>query len=110
MEKIDTSLAKLDNCTNHTLIYSPPKSFTSQKPCNIKCHGYTCQPRPATDNDTIFTAMIILQDALKQKALFKHAVWLWSDKGSYQLVKEIHILQSEKFNKMDMVVFAWKIP
>ena len=109
MEKIDTGLAKLDNCTNHTLIYSPPKSFTSQKPCNIKCHFHTCQLHPATDNDTIFTVIINLQDALKQKALFKNALWLWSDKGNYQLVKKIHILQSDKFNKMDMVSFAWKI-
>ena len=53
--------------------------------------------------------MIIFQDVLKQKALFKNALWLSSDKGGYQLAKEIHILQPEKFNKMDMVVFVWKI-
>ena len=73
------------------------------------CHVHTCQPHPVIDNETIFTAMIIFQDVLKQKALFKNALWLWSDKGGYQLAKEIHILQPEKFNKMDMVVFVWKI-
>ena len=73
------------------------------------CHVHTCKPHPATDNDTIFTAMIIFQDVLKQKALCKNALWLWSGKGGYQLAKEIHILHPEKLNKMDMVVFIWKI-
>ena len=60
------------------------------------CHVHTCQPHPATDNDTIFTTMIIFQDVLKQKVLFKNALWLSSDKGGYQLAKEIHILQPER--------------
>ena len=109
MEKINTGLAQLDNYTNHTLIYSPRKSFISQKASDIECHVHICQPHPLTDNDTISTAMIIFQDVSKQKALFKNALRLWSDKEGYQLAKEIHILQSEKNNKMGMVVFVWKI-
>ena len=90
MEKIDTGLAQLDNCTNHTLIYSPPKS------CNIESHVHTCHSHPATDNDAIFTAM---QGVLSQKALFKNALWLWSVKGGYQLTKDIHILQLENLTR-----------
>ena len=67
MEKTDTGLAQLDNCTKHALIHSPPKSLTSQKACNIECHVHTCHSHPATDNDTIFTAMIIFQDVLNKK-------------------------------------------
>ena len=67
MEKTDTGLAKLDNCTKHALIHSPPKSLTSQKACNIECHVHTCHSHPATDNETIFTAMIIFQDVLNKK-------------------------------------------
>ena len=95
MEKTDTGLAQLDNCTKHALIHSPPKSLTSQKACNIECHVHTCHSHPATDNDTIFTAMIIFQDVLKQKVLLQSALWLWSDKGGYQLTEEIRILQPE---------------
>ena len=60
-------LAQLVNCTKHALIHSPPKSLTSQKVCNIKCHVHTCHSYPATDNETIFTAMIIFQDVLNKK-------------------------------------------
>ena len=67
MEKTDTGLAKLDNCTKQAPIHSPPKSLTSQKACNIECHVHTCHSHPATDNDTIFTAMIIFQDVLNKK-------------------------------------------
>ena len=67
MEKTDTGLAQLDNCTKHALIHSHPKSLTSQKACNIECHVHTCHSHPATDNDTIFTAMIIFQDVLNKK-------------------------------------------
>ena len=107
MEKIDTGLAQLDNCTNPTLIYSPSKSFTSQKAC--ACVTFTLANPIQRLIMTIFTTMIIFQDVLKQKALFKNALWTWSDKGGYQLAKEIRILQPEKLNKMDVVVFVWKI-
>ena len=74
MEKIDTGLAQLDNCTNLPS-FTALQSFLKSKGMPM-CHVHTCQPHPATDNDTIFTAMIIFQDVLKQKVLLQSALWL----------------------------------
>ena len=68
MEKIDTEHAQLHNCTNHIPI-PILESFKSQKACSIECNGHTCHSPPATDYDTTFTAVIIFQDVLKQKAI-----------------------------------------
>ena len=57
--------------SKHALVLSPPKSFTGQKACNIECHVHTCQTHPATDHDTIFTAIIIFWDVLNKKRYWK---------------------------------------
>ena len=109
MKNIDTGLAQLHNCANHTLIHSLPKSFKSQNARNMKRRIHTCHSPPETDYDAIFTAMINFNDVLKQKGLLNNASW--SDERVYQLAKEIQLLQPGKFNNIffDMVVFIWKI-
>ena len=50
---------------------------------------------PATEFDTIHTAMINFQDALLQKGLQYGP--LWSDEGVYRIAKELQLLNQQKF-------------
>ena len=77
IEKRDTALEQPRNCTNHTLIHSPPESFESQKACSIECPVHTCHFPPTTDYDTTFTAIITFQVVLKQNVIEQCTIVRW---------------------------------
>ena len=55
-------------------------------------------PHPATDYDTINTAMLNFQDVLKQKGAPYGA--LWCDEGVYHIAKELQLLNPEGFKNI----------
>ena len=53
-------------------------------------------PYPATEYDTIFTAMRNFQDVLRQKD--QNYGPLWCDKGVYKVAKELQLLNPTQFD------------
>jgi hypothetical protein len=61
--------------------------------------GYTpIIPNPATEFDTIYTAMVNFQDALKQVQQTEGS--LWCDEGVYRIAKELQLIFPEKFSNL----------
>ena len=55
-------------------------------------------PHPATEFNTIHTAMVNYQDVLKQKGLDSGP--LWCDEGVYRIVKELQMLNPTEFGNI----------
>ena len=54
-------------------------------------------PYPATEFNTIYTAMVNFQDVSQKKMKYEP---LWSDEGAYRIAKEIQFQQPEKFDNI----------
>ena len=97
------------DCTNDTLIHSPPESFKSQTACSIECRVHTCHsPLPATDCEIQHLLQWLPFRIFLNKRILNNA--LWSDEWVYQLAKEIQLSQPEEFNNIffETVVSIWK--
>ena len=79
--------------------FNATTSLLSSEPVFLTKIAFTpIIPNPATEYDTIYTAMVNFQDVLTLKKI-PYAP-LWSDEGVYRIAKELQLFKPEKFQNI----------